>query len=250
MNNIEKRPFDWGPLWKGHFFLFEKSSLPDYPANAGMKLLLIVLFLESVRSLINASTDRIDINISSWFLLIQVLSLLLLLLILIRVFAKVRFDQLGLQAWSYWTLTEKYYFIQVIPLAIVVFSYIYSSELKVFLAQPNRLEIGIFVIAIRMTWGFYQEFLYRGLLQSELVRRWGSFLGILTSNLIFTFGPLHFYHFKAAEGNLSHLWVFAAIFGIGLVFSLIFKRSGNLWIISIMHGIGNTFIDGFANLGL
>lgn len=82
-----------------------------------------------------------------------------------------------------------------------------------------------------MIWGFYQEFLYRGMLQTELVRRWGARTGILVSNLIFTFGPLHAYHFRAARVNPSHLWIFAATFAIGLFFALIFRRSGNLWIV-------------------
>ena len=40
-------------------------------------------------------------------------------------------------------------------------------------------------------YGFYQEVVYRGMLQSELVRRWGAFAGVLVANLLYTFGPLH-----------------------------------------------------------
>jgi membrane protease YdiL (CAAX protease family) len=46
-----------------------------------------------------------------------------------------------------------------------------------------------------LLWGFYQEVMYRGILQTELVRRWGPLWGILVSNSLFTFGPLHFYRF-------------------------------------------------------
>lgn len=247
MNHTEKRAFDWSAIWKGHFWLFDQPATPDYSATAGTKLLLIVLMLEGVRLLINASTGWLNIADPRWFRLIQVLGLFTLLCILIQAFAKIPFDQLGLRAWSAWTSIEKSYFIQVIPLAIVVFSLIFSSELKAVLAQTNLLEFGLFVVVMRIVWGFYQEFLYRGLLQTELVKRWGATLGILISNLLFTFGPLHFYHFKAGAGDPSRLWIFAAIFGIGLVFSLIFKRSGNLWIIGLMHGLGDLFIDGIVN---
>jgi membrane protease YdiL (CAAX protease family) len=38
------------------------------------------------------------------------------------------------------------------------------------------------------------------------------------------------------------------IFSVGLFFALIFWRSGNLWIIGIMHGLGDWFIDGLAQV--
>jgi membrane protease YdiL (CAAX protease family) len=70
------------------------------------------------------------------------------------------------------------------------------------------------------------------------------------SNLIFTFGPLHFYHFAAAQKDPSHLWIFAGIFSIGLYFAMVFRRSGNLWIIAITHGLGDCFLDGLAAAAL
>src|SRR6266566_1624074 len=33
-------------------------------------------------------------------------------------------------------------------------------------------------------------------------------------------------------------------FAIGLFFSVLFWRSGNLWMVAIFHGIGNSYIDG------
>ncbi len=62
-------------------------------------------------------------------------------------------------------------------------------------------------------WGFYQEFAYRGLLQTEIVRRTGPAIGILISNAVFTFGPLHFYHFRLAQGDPSHLWIVGIMHG-------------------------------------
>jgi len=63
-----------------------------------------------------------------------------------------------------------------------------------------------------------------------------------------TFGPLHAYHFLLASRHPSHLWIFVGIFSVGLFFALIFWRSGNLWIIGIMHGLGDWFIDGLAQV--
>ncbi|MFN2440580.1 MAG: lysostaphin resistance A-like protein [Chitinophagaceae bacterium] len=120
--------------------------------------------------------------------------------------------------------------------------------MKVLFTHPNLLAIVLFNLIPQIIWGFYQELLYRGILQTEFVKRFGSWKGIVASNLIFTFGPLHAYHFLSAPKNPSHLWIFAAIFGIGLIFAIIFKRSGNLWIIGIMHGIGNMFINGLTKI--
>lgn len=163
-------------------------------------------------------------------------------------FARVRLSQLGLYSWRHWSKTERFYFLQTIPLAIIVFSLVRSASLKALWAQTNLGEIGLFIFVPQMIWGFYQEFLYRGALQTELVRRWGTVRGILASNLVFTFGPLHAYHFLAAQGNLSHLWIFAAIFGIGLLFAILFKRSGNLGMVGVMHGLGDWFIDGLTQV--
>ncbi len=104
------------------------------------------------------------------------------------------------------------------------------------------------ILAWQMIWGFYQEYLYRGLLQTELVRRWGAVAGILVSNLLFTFGPLHAYHLWIGVNAPSHLFIFVAIFAIGLYFGVLFQSSKNLWIIGILHGLGDFFIDGLPVL--
>jgi membrane protease YdiL (CAAX protease family) len=36
--------------------------------------------------------------------------------------------------------------------------------------------------------------------------------------------------------------MFASIFAIGLFFGVLFNRSGNLWIVAVLHGIGNAYI--------
>ena len=36
--------------------------------------------------------------------------------------------------------------------------------------------------------------------------------------------------------------IFAAIFAIGLFFGVLYKRSGNLWIVAVFHAIGNAYI--------
>jgi membrane protease YdiL (CAAX protease family) len=97
------------------------------------------------------------------------------------------------------------------------------------------------LLATSFLWGFYQEVVYRGILQTELVRRMGSVGGILVGNFLFTFGPLHFYHFSSTSSALP---MFAGIFAIGLFFAVLFQRSGNLWMVAIFHGLGDSYISG------
>jgi membrane protease YdiL (CAAX protease family) len=121
-------------------------------------------------------------------------------------------------------------------------------KLKVILTQPALWSTAISVLLVQLLWGFYQELIYRGILQTELVRRWGAPTGIFISNILFTFGPLHFYHFRGIEENPSHAWIFAAIFAIGLFFGFLFQRSSNLWIVGLFHGIGDWYLTGLQQV--
>jgi len=38
------------------------------------------------------------------------------------------------------------------------------------------------------------------------------------------------------------------IFAIGLFFGVLFRRSGNLWIVGIFHGLGDWYIGGVGSL--
>ena len=237
------------PFWRGHLFLFDPPKAKTYASQQGLKLLLVFLLVEIIiRPLILFFSQRLQITDCNWWLPVYVIVLTGLAYLLVRIFVKMRGSQLGLYAWKYWTKTEKLYFLQVIPIAIIIFSFFSLDQLKVLFTRPNLIEIFLFNLIPQIIWGFYQEFLYRGILQTELVRRWGSWRGIVVSNSIFTFGPLHDYHFLIAQKSPSHLWIFAAIFTIGLFFAILFRRSGNLWIIGIMHGIGNLFLDGLSNI--
>ena len=237
------------PFWRGQLLLFDRPRAPTYSSGKGLRLLLVFLFLEViVRPLFSAGARWLSIAGLGWWSLIEVSLPTALGCWLVISFARVRLSQLGLHSWLHWSKTEKFYLLQIVPITIVVFSFFAWLDLKALWASPHLREIASFIFLPKLIWGFYQEFLYRGLLQTELVRRWGTRTGILVSNLIFTFGPLHAYHFRTALTNPSHLWIFAAIFAIGFFFALIFRRSGNLWIVGIMHGLGDWFIDGLAQV--
>jgi membrane protease YdiL (CAAX protease family) len=131
--------------------------------------------------------------------------------------------QIGFIRWVQWNVTERAYFIQVLILVNVVFPVLFAERLRDTLADPSTVWT---VFIPYLVYGFYQEVLYRGLLQTELVRRWGPVAGILTSNLLYTFGPLHYYYFFAQASLAAPM--FAAIFAIGLLFAVVFHHAGNL----------------------
>ena len=221
---------------RGHVLLFDQKAPPDYDASTGMLLLAIALGLEAVRVVAVA-----------WLhgavpVLILVPLFLACALLLVRFVAGLRLRQIGLYPWREWTPVEKSYFIQLLVLANVVFPFVFASRLRLVLAQPSPLFVIWYGFVPYLFFGFYQEVVYRGMVQSELVRRWGAFVGILIANVLYTFGPLHWYYFSVRTQVAVPMFV--AIFAIGLFFGVLFRRSGNLWIVGVIHGIGNAYIVG------
>ena len=116
------------------------------------------------------------------------------------------------------------------------------------LAAPLRNRIGTSGVASTLSslfvpylvFGFYQEVVCRGMVQTELSRRWGAVAGVLVANVIYTFGPLHWVYFASPLRSAAPM--FLAVFLIGLFFGVVFARSGNLWLVSVFHAIGNAYI--------
>jgi CAAX protease family protein len=219
---------------RGHFLLFDKRSAPLYDASTGARLLFIAAVVEALR-----------LVVVRWLypalpLLILVLFLLACVLLLVRFAARLKFSQIGLYPWREWTPVEKSYFVQLLVIANIVFPFVFASRLRLILAQPSALATVWNLFIPYLFFGFYQEVVYRGILQSELVRRWGTFIGIFVANVLYTFGPLHWNYFSAQSAVAIPM--FLSIFAIGLFFGMLFRRSGNLWMVAVIHGIGNAYI--------
>ena len=223
--------------WRGHVFLFDRKRAPAYDAAAGLRLLLIFVLLEFVLGPRLSLFQYLGVPIPPFWVRIPVF--LGLALLLVRFVAKVRLSDIGLDRWRAWSGTEKSYFVQLLIISNVVFLMMTADRVKAIGSEPGRLLL----LPAFLLWGFYQELMYRGILQTELVRRWGALAGILVSNTLFTFGPLHLYHFARGASALP---MFAGIFAMGLFFGVLFHRSGNLWLVGIAHGIGNVYIEGTA----
>lgn len=223
---------------RGHVLLFDRKPASQHEASAGTRLLFIVIVLEAFR-----------LGVVRWFypivpLLILVPLFLGCALLSVRFGAGLRLSQIGLHPWREWTATEKSYFVQLLVIANVVFPLVFAARLQTILDQPSALRTLATVFVPYFFFGFYQEVVYRGMLQSELVRRWGAFLGIVASNVLYTFGPLHWNYFSPLAVPM-----FASIFAIGLFFGVLFRRSGNLWMVGVIHGIGNAYIVGSLGSG-
>lgn len=216
---------------RGHALLFDSKARPSHAARAGLRLIAGFLILEAVIGPRFHLLDLLGIaQPASW---IRVVVLLALAVVLVRFFAGLPLAAIGLVPWRDWSLAEKSYFVQVIVIANVVFALVVGS------ARFNASDWAA-VAAVNFLWGFYQELAYRGMLQTELARRFGATAGVLVANAAYTFGPLHFYHFAGA----SPVAMFAAIFAIGLYFGALRQRSGNLWMPAVFHGIGAAWILG------
>jgi membrane protease YdiL (CAAX protease family) len=201
-----------------------------------MRLLGIAIVLEALR-LVAVRSLHLGVP-----LIVLVVVFLVCALLLVRFVTGLTLSQIGLYSWREWTPVEKSYFIQLLVLANIVFPFVFASRLRLILAQPSALSIVWNEFIPYLFFGFYQEVVYRGMVQSELVRRWGAFIGILIANVLYTFGPLHWNYFSSRSSVAIPM--FAAIFAIGLFFGVLFRRSGNLWIVAVMHGIGNAYIVG------
>ena len=221
---------------RGHVLLFDQRPALACDASTGMRLLGIAIAMETLRL---ATVKGLHPAVP---LVILVPLFLVCALLLVRFVAGLRFRQIGLYPWREWTPVEKSYFIQLLVLANIVFPFVFASRLRLIWAQPAALSIIWNGFVPYLFFGFYQEVVYRGMVQSELVRRWGAFIGILIANVLYTFGPLHWNYFSARSSFA--LPMFAAIFAIGLFFGVLFRRSGNLWIVAVIHGIGNAYIVG------
>src|SRR5262245_54184335 len=226
--------FAIGPHLRGHVFLFEGARRPAHARDAGVRLLLAALVLEGLRI---AATSWLPAGVPLWFL---VPALLALTLLAVPAFVGIPLRDIGLRPWSDWTTTERSYFLQVLVLANVVFPLVLAGPIRNRLAQPQVAWSLGNVFVPYLFFGFYQEVVYRGMVQSELVRRWGAPAGILVANLLYTFGPLHLSRFRAPASTAIPM--FAGIFSIGLLFGILYRRSGNLWIVAVFHAIGNAYI--------
>jgi membrane protease YdiL (CAAX protease family) len=224
-----ERPHRLNPHLRGHLLLFDPRPAPVLPSA---RFLLAAVALEITRGAVIIGGPRIP----EWLLCP---GLLALSLIAIRV-SGVRLRELGLRPWPQWSATEKSYFVQVLVIANVVFPLLLAGPIIARLDQTGMAARLASVFVPYLFFGFYQEVVYRGMLQSALERRLGAVLAVVVANVLFTLGPLHWDYL--ASSSTSAVPMLAAIFGIGLYFGALYQRSRNLWMPAVFHAIGNAYM--------
>lgn len=228
---------------RGHILLFENPEARAWPARAGTRLIIILVFLELVLDPRTISWLPLPVPSPGFFMLAK----LAFILWLVPLYAGVDRVRLGFRRWRDWTKTESSYLVQVLILAGIIFPLTLASQWEQSLAEHGWTDLALMGLFPYFAFGFYQEVAYRGMLQTELIRRWGAVRGILAGNALYTLGPVHANYYTLGVSNAISL--FLSVFAIGLLFAMIFRRSGNLWIVAVMHGAGNALIAaGMGNL--
>ena len=228
------RQYRWSPHLRGHLLLFDQTPAPTHGSQGGVRLLLAAAAVEVVRL---AGLRWLYPGVPLPLLLGAALGLALMV---VPGVAGVALSQLGFRRWREWTVTEKSYFLQVAAIANVVFPLVLAAPLRTRIAALGMAGSLWHVVVPYLFFGFYQELVYRGMVQQELVRRWGALIGIVVATVLYTFGPLHWNYFASPVSLAAPM--FASIFAIGLFFGILYRRSGNLWIVAILHAIGNAYM--------
>lgn len=162
---------------------------------------------------------------------------LLGLVFLVTKFLRIKLKDVGLKKLSLWNRYEIVFFILIIPLIILILYYFTKNKFTTSL-QENGWSMMVVTFIFYLCWGFYQEWIYRGFIQTEFTRRYNAATAIILATILFTLG-IHFY--QLYQGNYT---TFAAIFLTGLAFGILYYRWYNLWIAGVLHGIGNWFLMG------
>jgi membrane protease YdiL (CAAX protease family) len=225
-------------LIAAHALRFERPERSPCDAATGSRLVqafvLVGLVLQPALPALARATGLAH---SFWIAPAIVAGLLVATILTMAWFVRAGGGAIGLRPWSAWSARERIYLVTVAPLAIVVFGILFRGRFERLAEVQGWTRLWLLSVPTGLLWGFVQELLYRGFLQTELVRRMGAVPGVLLANLVFTFGPLHFNYFGLGTGSGPNWGMFAAIFGIGLFFGIVYQRSGNLWIPALLHGI-------------
>ena len=224
---------------RGYLLLFDRREAPSYSPTTGVALLFAFCFLEYLIGPRASILHWFGVSQPPTWVRIMVLSAIAMLA---TVLARAKLSDVGLIPFSRWRAAETIYVGQVVLVAAAIFMFINLATPR---AQPAAaMQLVAISAATEIIWGFYQELIYRGLLQTELARRFGAIAGIVVANVLFVFGPLHFYEFSGSSTPLSKAIFFSATFAIGLIFGYIALRTRNVIFVGILHGVG----DAVANV--
>lgn len=228
------------PHVRGHLLLYDRPAASGLGRETGVRLLLITLAMVLADILVQWQ------NMPMSWLFASMVARLLLIGVLVRYVARIGWSAVGIKPFGRWSVVERSFLAQMAITVNVLFPLVQGQLQGVPIAT---VYASVFLgggYVFYFVFGVVQEVVYRGLLQTELTRRWGAAAGVAVANSIYTFGPLHAdYYFREPSVALS---LFGATFAVGLLFSLHFHRSRNLWIVALMHGWGLPFLNAAHDL--
>ncbi|HUS03285.1 MAG TPA: type II CAAX endopeptidase family protein [Chitinophagaceae bacterium] len=222
--------------WAILVLYFNKKVKPLYTPEQGRDMLILAIVFEAIR--IGVTFYKNNLGYQD-ILSTGITALVLLSLVFgVTKILGIKLKDVGLKKLSVWNTYEIVYFILMVPIGFFIFYYFTRDKFTASL-QENGWGMMVATFIFYLAWGFYQEWIYRGFIQTELTRRYDAVTAIILANIIFTFGPLHIYQLYQGKFLLI-----GATFLIGLLFGILYHRSYNLWIVGILHGIGNWFLVG------
>lgn len=95
-------------------------------------------------------------------------------------------------------------------------------------------KLPVAIILLIMT-TFFEEFLFRGYMQTSLEKCFGSIPAIIASGLLFSFYHLGYPGFRTVSDLLL-------LFAVGVGFAIAFKLSGNNLVVSFFVNLPNAFV--------
>ena len=158
------------PHLRGHFFLFDARRGEPYSPSAATRLLIAAVALELTRL---AAVPWFREHLPRVPLPLLLATFIGLALLAVVTAAGLHLRQIGLRSSRDWTPTEKSYFLQVTIGANFLFLLLFATPLRHRVAQSGLTATFLGVFLPYLFFGFYQELVYRGMLQSALTHRWG-----------------------------------------------------------------------------
>jgi membrane protease YdiL (CAAX protease family) len=98
--------------------------------------------------------------------------------------------------------------------------------------QWSLIKISFFPL---ITTTFFEEFLFRGFIQTRIEKQFGFIIAILISGLLFSAYHIGYPGFRSGDDLLL-------LFAVGIGFALAFKLSGNNFYVSFLVNLPNAFL--------
>ena len=221
---------------RAHALIFETPLAPSYGNAAGIRMLVAFLVVAvgmffALRFVAGAAGLRGLPAANLGF----VVALLAAFVVAQRAFVRMPMAAVGLRRFADWKRRERLIYFEVVPLATVVFAIVFHAHLLRLLELSTVCRVPAVLCPHR----------------SSLGNGAGVPLPWLVADRAHP--PLRgpnrparckrSVHFRAAAPPAISLsraacaGLFAAVFGIGLFFGIVYYRSGNLWIPAVLHGL-------------